>query len=88
MRALEAAGWTFPHPAQWQYLEMRSLTYSELKPGDFVFWAEDDADPHTIYHEAVYIGGDRIIQAPRPGGVVEVQGLWVNGAPSFYGRPS
>jgi cell wall-associated NlpC family hydrolase len=87
MRGLEAAGWSFPHPAQWQYLAMHSLTYSQLRPGDLVFWAEDDSNPHTIYHEAIYIGNDRIIQAPRPGGVVEQQSLWVNGPPSFYGRP-
>jgi cell wall-associated NlpC family hydrolase len=87
MRGLEAGGWSFPHPAQWQYLAMHSLTYAQLRPGDLVFWAEDAADPHTIYHEAVYIGNDRIIQAPHPGGVVEQQSLWVNGTPSFYGRP-
>jgi cell wall-associated NlpC family hydrolase len=87
MRALEAAGWSFPHPAQWQYLAMHPVTYNQLRPGDLVFWAEDDSNPHTIYHEAIYIGHDRIIQAPRPGGVVEQQSLWVNGTPSFYGRP-
>ncbi|MBS2536371.1 C40 family peptidase [Catenulispora sp. NF23] len=87
MRGLEAGGWSFPHPAQWQYLAMHPLTYSQLRPGDLVFWAEDGSDPHTIYHEAVYIGNDRIIQAPHPGGVVEQQSLWINGTPSFYGRP-
>jgi cell wall-associated NlpC family hydrolase len=87
MRGLEAGGWSFPHPAQWQYLEMHPLTYNQLRPGDLVFWAEDDSDPHTIYHEAIYIGNDRIIQAPHPGGVVEEQSLWINGTPSFYGRP-
>ncbi|WP_194926079.1 C40 family peptidase [Catenulispora pinisilvae] len=87
MRGLEAGGWSFPHPAQWQYLAMHPLTYSQLRPGDLVFWAEDGGDPHTIYHEAVYIGNDRIIQAPHPGGVVEQQSLWINGTPSFYGRP-
>ena len=87
MRGLEAGGWSFPHPAQWQYLAMHPLTYDQLRPGDLVFWAEDAEDPHTIYHEAIYIGNDRIIQAPHPGGVVEQQSLWVNGTPSFYGRP-
>jgi cell wall-associated NlpC family hydrolase len=87
MRGLEAAGWSFPHPAQWQYLAMHPVHYADLQPGDLVFWAENSADPHTIYHEAIAIGGDRIIQAPRPGGVVEVQSLWTNGAPSFYARP-
>jgi cell wall-associated NlpC family hydrolase len=87
MRGLEAAGWSFPHPAQWQYLAMHSLAFNELRAGDLVFWAEDPGNPHTIYHEAVYIGNDRIIQAPHPGGVVEQQSLWVNGTPSFYGRP-
>ena len=87
MRGLEAAGWSFPHPAQWQYLAMHPLAYNQLRPGDLVFWAANDANPHTIYHEAIYIGNDRIIQAPRPGGVVEIQSLWVNGTPSFYGQP-
>ncbi|ACU77264.1 NLP/P60 protein [Catenulispora acidiphila DSM 44928] len=87
MRGLEAGGWSFPHPAQWQYLAMHSLSYNQLRPGDLVFWAEDPSDPHTIYHEAIFIGNDRIIQAPHPGGVVEQQSLWINGPPSFYGRP-
>jgi cell wall-associated NlpC family hydrolase len=87
MRGLEAGGWSFPHPAQWQYLAMHPLTYDQLRPGDLVFWAADDTNPHSIYHEAIYIGNDRIIQAPHPGGVVEEQSLWINGTPSFYGRP-
>ncbi|MEY9933682.1 cell wall-associated NlpC family hydrolase [Catenulispora sp. GP43] len=87
MRGLEAGGWSYPHPAQWQYLAMHPLTYAQLRPGDLVFWAEDAGNPHTIYHEAVYIGNDSIIQAPHPGGVVEQQSLWINGTPAFYGRP-
>jgi peptidoglycan DL-endopeptidase CwlO len=87
MRGLEAAGWSFPHPAQWQYLAMHPVSYADLQPGDLVFWAANPNNPHTIYHEAIAIGRDRIIQAPRPGGVVEEQSLWANGAPSFYARP-
>jgi cell wall-associated NlpC family hydrolase len=87
MRGLQAAGLTYPHPAQWQYLAMRPVAYSQLQPGDLVFWAADSADPHSIYHEAVFVGADRVIQAPHPGGVVDVASLWDNGVPSFYARP-
>ena len=66
---------------------MRPVAYSQLQPGDLVFWAADPADPHSIYHEAVFVGADRVIQAPRPGGVVGVASLWDNGVPSFYARP-
>ncbi len=44
---------------------------SQLRAGDLVFWG---SSPGSIYHTAIYIGGGRIIQAPRPGKNVEVSG--------------
>jgi hypothetical protein len=46
-------------------------------PGDLVFWGT----PAT--HVAVYVGGDQVINAPRPGTLVRQQAIW--GQPT-YGR--
>lgn len=47
-------------------------------PGDLVFWG----DP--AYHVALYIGGGKVIEAPKPGGRVQISNLW--GTPAGYGR--
>ena len=46
---------------------------SQRRPGDLVFWGSD------LHHMALYLGGDRIVEAVRP--VVRVAGLWSHGVP-------
>ncbi|MBC3842911.1 C40 family peptidase [Streptacidiphilus sp. 4-A2] len=86
MRAWERAGVELPHFAADQYARSRPLDYSQLRPGDLVFWSHDGT-PQDIYHVALYLGDDRIIEAPRTGAVVKVASLWIMGVPSYYGRP-
>ena len=86
MRAWQRAGVPLPHFAADQYARSRPIRYSQLRPGDLVFWSHDGT-PQDIYHVALYIGGDRMIEAPRTGDVVKVASLWAMGTPSFYARP-
>ena len=34
-----------------------------LQAGDLVFWGTDTSDWTTVYHTAIYVGGDRIVEA-------------------------
>lgn len=87
MRAWGSAGVDLPHFAAFQYQASHPIGYGDLQPGDLLFWATDGADSDTIYHEAMYIGGQKMIQAPRSGENVEVSSMWMWGAIQFYGRP-
>lgn len=49
------------------------LPLSRRRPGDLVFWGAD------LHHMALYLGGDRVVEAVRP--VVRIASLWSHGAP-------
>ncbi len=83
MRAWEAAGRNIPRLAASQYIAIQHISAGDLRPGDLVFWG---SSPGSIYHVAMYIGGGRIIQAPRPGRSVEIQSLYYWITPDYYGR--
>ena len=53
-----------------QYTEGRPVPLSDLRPGDVVFYAGDLLDPGTTYHDAIYVGGGRMIEAAHPGTTV------------------
>ena len=44
----------------------------DLLPGDLMFFATDTSSPATIHHVAIYIGKNRMIEAPFTGEVVRV----------------
>jgi cell wall-associated NlpC family hydrolase len=85
MGAWAAAGVYLPHYSVAQYESLQHISFSELRPGDLVFWGST-SDPSSIYHVALYIGNDQIIQAPHTGAYVEVSGLYDWILPNFYGR--
>lgn len=87
MRAWETAGVYLPHFAAFQYQASHPIGYSDLRPGDLLFWATDGGDSNTIYHEAIYIGGQQMIQAPRSGENVEISPMWMWGPIQFFARP-
>jgi cell wall-associated NlpC family hydrolase len=87
MRAYESAGIDLPHFAAFQYQASHPLTYSELQPGDLLFWATNPGDSNTIYHEAIYLGGGKMVQAPKTGWDVMISNMWMWGPIQFYARP-
>jgi len=86
MGAWAAGGVTLPHYSVAQYDASTPVTYAQLRPGDLIFWASDPADPASIFHVALYIGDDQMIQAPRTGRNVEVVSMWYWIPPTSYGR--
>jgi cell wall-associated NlpC family hydrolase len=88
MGAWAAAGVQLSHYSVSQYYETTRVSYSQLRPGDLIFWASDSSNPGTIFHVALYIGNGQMIQAPRTGRNVEVQSVFYWETPDFYGRVS
>jgi cell wall-associated NlpC family hydrolase len=79
LAAWAAAGVQLPRVAAAQYWSGPHVPLSEVEPGDLIFWASDPADPSTIYHVAISLGGDRTVQATHSGSYVQVMGLWADG---------
>jgi cell wall-associated NlpC family hydrolase len=58
-----------------QYASLPKVPTEDMRPGDLVFWATDVSAPDTIHHVAIWLGGDRILEAPQSGSVVTVSGM-------------
>ncbi len=58
-----------PHSASAQYYSGTPISFSELAPGDLVFFGR------PIYHVGIYIGGGSMIHAPTEGQVVSITGI-------------
>ncbi len=59
-----------------QWNSGRHVTRAEARPGDLLFFALDTADPATIHHVGMYIGGGQMVEAPFTGSVVRVSNAW------------
>lgn len=66
MRAYEAAGVRLPHSSRAQFGYGRSISRSNLLPGDLVFFGT------PISHVGIYIGKNKMVHAPRPGARVQI----------------
>ena len=86
MGAWRAGGVTLPHYSVAQYEQSTPIAASQLRPGDLVFWGSS-SDPSSIYHVALYVGGGRIIHAPRTGEDVQETSMYYWITPNFYARP-
>jgi cell wall-associated NlpC family hydrolase len=61
MASYAAAGIGLPHSALMQYNYGTHVSYSQLQPGDLVFFYQ------PIGHVAMYIGHGMLVSAPQPG---------------------
>lgn len=68
MKAYAAAGVSLPRVVGPQIAAGRRVSASELKPGDLVAYA-------SMAHIGIYLGGGKVIHAPRPGKSVEITSL-------------
>lgn len=85
MKAWGAAGVSFPHSASAQFTRSQRISVGSIQPGDLVFWSKGSA--RSIYHVAIYLGGGKMIHAPRPGRNVEIVSItyWIK--PDLASRP-
>jgi len=86
-QAWAAVGVALPHDSRRQYAQTQRVAFSDLQPGDLVFWATDTADPTTIYHVAMWMGNNQILEAPAAGLTVRVAPMRWLGTMPFGGRP-
>ncbi|WDF33604.1 C40 family peptidase [Arthrobacter agilis] len=70
-QAFASAGVPLPRTAAQQYSAVRHVPLSDLQLGDLVFWG-NGAD---IWHVAIYIGGNRVINALNPTNGIAVTDL-------------
>jgi cell wall-associated NlpC family hydrolase len=73
-------GRSLPHYTVAQYNMFPKVPISQLQPGDIVFF-------YGLSHEAMYVGGGTVIQAPHTGAFVSYASLSSMGAPNGAVRP-
>lgn len=92
MRAWASAGVSLNRSSRDQYRQVRKIERSQVRPGDLLFWGDGwrENDPSKVTHVAMYIGDNKIIEAPRPGlqvRIVELDGWRMDRIMPFAGRP-
>jgi cell wall-associated NlpC family hydrolase len=73
--AYAQAGVRIPRNSRAQYSDLPKVARENLEPGDLVFWARDPGDPATIHHVAIWLGADRVLEAPESGDVVHIAAM-------------
>lgn len=76
--AWKAAGRSLPHNAAMQWDKVAHIPRSQLKPGDLVFY-------RSLGHVGIYVGNNKIIDAPSAGRSVRLTSINVM-TPYGYGR--
>ncbi len=66
MRAFQAAGVNLPHSSAAQSRMGKSVPFSKKQPGDLVFFGR------PVSHVGIYIGGGKMVHAPRSGSRVKI----------------
>jgi cell wall-associated NlpC family hydrolase len=66
MRAYQAAGVSLPHSSAAQSRMGKKVSLNALKPGDLVFFGR------PVSHVGIYMGGGKMVHAPRTGSRVKV----------------
>lgn len=66
MRAYQSAGVNLPHSSAAQSRMGKSIPFNQKKPGDLVFFGR------PVSHVGIYIGGGKMVHAPRSGSRVKI----------------
>jgi len=66
MRAYQAAGVSLPHSSSAQSRMGKKVSFKSLKPGDLLFYGR------PVSHVGMYLGGGKMVHAPRSGSRVKV----------------
>ncbi|MFP5346945.1 MAG: NlpC/P60 family protein [Actinomycetes bacterium] len=73
--AYRQAGIVIPRTSRQQYAALPKVPLAQLQPGDLVFFAAGNS-ASSIHHVGIYVGGGRMLHAPRTGDVVKISALW------------
>ncbi|MFF7729664.1 C40 family peptidase [Streptomyces sp. NPDC008001] len=83
-QAYRRAGVRLPRVAADQYRATKRISRRSLRRGDLVFWS-GDGRASGVHHVALYLGGERYIEAPRRGLKVRISSF-SHYRPNLYGR--
>ncbi|MEU5264063.1 C40 family peptidase [Amycolatopsis sp. NPDC021455] len=67
LKAYESAGIILPRVSRDQYHAGALLPVREAQPGDLLFLATNPADPGSIHHVMMYLGGNKVVEAQQTG---------------------
>ncbi len=76
-------GVDFPHSAADQANDTTPVSYSQLQPGDLVFYDTEGAT--SIDHVAIYVGNGQVVEATNPGRPVSLDPITWSGTPVQFG---
>ena len=68
----QAMGLVLPRSAAQQAAATEKIEFSELKPGDLVFF---NTMRRTFSHVGIYVGNGKFIHSPKPGGEVRIEDM-------------
>ena len=85
MVSYAAAGVDLTHSSRVQYGEGVQVPLDAVQPGDLVFWSSDGSQS-GIYHVAIYLGDDMMIEAPTFGMTVRVTSMRYSGVMPYAVR--
>lgn len=85
MVSYAAAGVYLTHSSRVQYGEGTQVPLDAAQPGDLVFWSSDGSQS-GIYHVAIYLGDDTMIEAPTFGVTVRVTPMRYSGVMPYAVR--
>ncbi|WP_172385617.1 bifunctional lytic transglycosylase/C40 family peptidase [Streptomyces sp. MNP-20] len=64
MYAYAKVGIRLPRTASAQYRVSKHISQGEMRPGDLIFYG---SGPDSLHHVGIYVGGDYMLNAARPG---------------------
>lgn len=80
------------HGATSQYNTMKSqgrlVPIGAIKAGDLLFYSSGGSTSATKYHVTIYLGGGKMIEAPRPGVTVRIVSVRSGDLVPYAGRPT
>ena len=79
MKAFATAGVSLPHSSRAQSRMGKAVSRSQLKPGDLVFFGR------PVSHVGIYLGGGKMVHAPRSGSRVKVASASNLGSKPYVG---
>lgn len=88
MMAWAHAGVHLLHWTGYQWPSGPHIPLDQLRRGDLVFYATDNADPATIHHVGIYIGDGEMVDAPYTGVDVRIDSIYAPGVPIGATRPA
>lgn len=87
MYAYDEADISLPRVAADQYDAGKHLPLDDAEPGDLVFWSNDSGNTDAIHHVGIYLGHNKVINAPESGSDVHVSEIWQDGLVKTVTRP-